>query len=185
MIIEKSDSGAYPLENDELGFDDNGGGDNGGGDDGNVAALEPPQNLPPAMIVRPPAMEPQNLLAALDGSSRSLTPRGRRAVNDAGAGNQIGSLINVMVASMMDRQQERRSELQERQEERRAEQEERRLERAQQQQQLQLQAQQFQQQAQQFQQQAQAQQQQTMLLMMAFGRKMNSGDGGEDGKLPG
>jgi hypothetical protein len=137
-------------------------------------------------------IEPQNLLPVLDNTTNTsavpirsmVTPRRQNEPGTSSAGSQVGSLVEMMVANMMERQQsevrwqeEQRRQQEEqrrdheeryrreceereyRREERRAEQEERRRE----QEECRLDRMQ--------------QQQQTMMMMMAFGA-MTKNQGG-------
>jgi hypothetical protein len=123
MIIDKSDSGGNVLNNDELGFDDN----NEDGDED--TPLVPPQNLFPATTDN-----------NLTGTVRSMvTPRGSRRSESGNSSGNIASVLDVMVANMVERPniearqreeslRDRREEREERREERKAEQEQRREE---------------------------------------------------------
>jgi hypothetical protein len=130
MILAKSESGGTVLEDEEIGFDV--------GDDDNLNEEDADTTS---------VFEPQNLLPALERTTtrnnsttvtmRSMvTPRSRRTELGNSSSGHVSSLMDIMVANMMERQQIEAREREERREERKMEQEERRLDRAQQQQQM-------------------------------------------------
>jgi hypothetical protein len=160
MIIAKSDSSAGVLNDEELAF--------GGDDDDNYdddGGIEPQNLLPTLNTTTMASME-----TATVPTRSMVTPRRRNEYGSSSAGSNIASLVDIMAANMMERQQSEirlreeqlrereerlrdreerynreREEREERREERRADQEDRRLDRAQ-------------------------LQQQTMMMMMAFGK---------------
>jgi hypothetical protein len=149
MILAKSESGGTMLEDEEIGFDV-GADDNFNEEDTDTTSVFEPQNLFPAL--ERPTTGNNNTTVTM----RSMvTPRSRRT--ELAASGHVSSLMDIMVANMMERQQIEAREREERREERKMEQEERRLDRAQ-------------------------QQQQTMMMMMAFARMDNRhGAGGAGG----
>jgi hypothetical protein len=160
MIIAKSDSSAGVLNDEELAF--------GGDDDDNYdddGGIEPQNLLPTLNTTAMASME-----TATVPTRSMVTPRRRNEYGSSSGGSNIASLVDIMAANMMERQQSEirlreeqlrereerlrdreerynreREEREERREERRADQEDRRLDRAQ-------------------------LQQQTMMMMMAFGK---------------
>ena len=197
MIISKSDSGGGMLNDEDLAF----------GDDEEDAPLVEPQNLLPALDNITTTSETTPLENATVSIRSMVTPR-RRIDSGHSSGSNIGSLLDVMVANMMERQQiearqreerrrehevlqrereeqhqQRREELQQHREELQQEREERREERKaeQEERRAQQQAQQEERRLDRAQQQA-LQQQQTMLMMLAFGARKNTREGGAPGR---
>jgi flagellar biosynthesis GTPase FlhF len=188
MIIAKSDSGSGLLNDEELAFNEE------------DAPLIEPQNLLPALDNTTTTSETAPSENATVSIRPMVTPC-RQFGSGHSLGSNVGSLVDIMVTSMIEQQQlearqreeqysereeqhrereERREELQqereERREERKAEQEERRSRQQAEQEEHMLDR--AQQQAQQLAQ----QQQQTMLMMLVFGaKKKNTREEGAPG----
>jgi hypothetical protein len=183
MIIAKSDSGSGMLNDDEIGFDDE-----------EATAIEP-QNLMQAIDNTTTTSETTPSETATLSIRPMVTPRRRFESGGNSTGNNIGSLVDIMVTSMLERQQnesrqreeqrrEREEQLREREERRLEQLEERELRREERkaeqeeirrQHQAELEERRLDRAQQQAQQLAQ-QQQQTMLMMMIFGDKKKERD---------